>query len=224
MKTRLRSIAAGLLLAGIVSLPAQAAEVFNNGSTPWAGNNPFSNGNIFVAEDFSFASATTVRSLSFNAFTTGATVPITAVNVKFYSDSFGAPGTEFFSASLGTAGSSVTGTYDSYTLQDFFVNTGDVSFAAGTTYWMGLQVDPAQWDMHWTLNSVGTFGGYAMRGDGTGTPGAYSSSGYHHAFGLYDTSYGSTAPVPEPETYAMMLAGLGLLAFVARRRRHLSVA
>ena len=28
-----------------------------------------------------------------------------------------------------------------------------------------------------------------------------------------------TAPVPEPETYAMMLAGLGLLGFVARRRR-----
>jgi len=28
----------------------------------------------------------------------------------------------------------------------------------------------------------------------------------------------STAPVPEPETYAMMLAGLGMLGFVARRR------
>ena len=28
-----------------------------------------------------------------------------------------------------------------------------------------------------------------------------------------------TNPVPEPETYAMMLAGLGLLGFVARRRR-----
>jgi hypothetical protein len=27
------------------------------------------------------------------------------------------------------------------------------------------------------------------------------------------------APVPEPETYAMMLAGLGLLGFVARRRK-----
>ena len=26
------------------------------------------------------------------------------------------------------------------------------------------------------------------------------------------------APVPEPETYAMLLAGLGLLGFVARRR------
>ena len=28
-----------------------------------------------------------------------------------------------------------------------------------------------------------------------------------------------TAPVPEPETYAMLLAGLGLLGVVARRRK-----
>jgi len=27
------------------------------------------------------------------------------------------------------------------------------------------------------------------------------------------------APVPEPQTYAMMLAGLGLMGFVARRRK-----
>jgi hypothetical protein len=26
-------------------------------------------------------------------------------------------------------------------------------------------------------------------------------------------------PVPEPETYAMMLAGLGMMGFIARRRR-----
>jgi len=35
-------------------------------------------------------------------------------------------------------------------------------------------------------------------------------------------SYGSfhvTSPVPEPETYAMLLAGLGLMGFVARRRK-----
>ena len=31
--------------------------------------------------------------------------------------------------------------------------------------------------------------------------------------------YIPTTPIPEPETYAMMLAGLGLLGFVARRRR-----
>lgn len=33
-----------------------------------------------------------------------------------------------------------------------------------------------------------------------------------------------TAPIPEPETYAMMLAGLGLLGFVARRRKQKAVA
>jgi hypothetical protein len=31
--------------------------------------------------------------------------------------------------------------------------------------------------------------------------------------------YSTTAPVPEPETYAMLLAGLGVVGFVARRRR-----
>jgi PEP-CTERM motif len=36
----------------------------------------------------------------------------------------------------------------------------------------------------------------------------------------YDVSLAPiTAPVPEPETYALMLAGLGMVAWVARRRR-----
>ncbi len=30
---------------------------------------------------------------------------------------------------------------------------------------------------------------------------------------------GSAAPVPEPETYAIMMAGLGLLGFLARRKK-----
>ena len=34
-----------------------------------------------------------------------------------------------------------------------------------------------------------------------------------------NVAVGATPAIPEPETYAMMLAGLGLLGFVARRRR-----
>ena len=33
------------------------------------------------------------------------------------------------------------------------------------------------------------------------------------------TAHDSPAPVPEPETYAMMLAGLGMLGFAAKRRK-----
>lgn len=32
--------------------------------------------------------------------------------------------------------------------------------------------------------------------------------------------YTNTSPVPEPETYGLMLSGLGLIGFIARRRKH----
>ncbi len=54
--------------------------------------------------------------------------------------------------------------------------------------------------------------------------GAYSNTAYS-VFGYTSGSYQDvigftpTSPVPEPETYAMLLAGLGLMGFVARRRK-----
>jgi hypothetical protein len=51
----------------------------------------------------------------------------------------------------------------------------------------------------------------------TGTSEAgYGLSG---SMGGYPVSQTITAAVPEPETYAMMMAGLGLVGFMARRRR-----
>lgn len=60
---------------------------------------------------------------------------------------------------------------------------------------------------HWTdIGNVRVMNLWDTR---TGTPGNYTFSG-HHQDQLY--------MIPEPETYAMLLAGLGLMGFVARRR------
>jgi hypothetical protein len=52
----------------------------------------------------------------------------------------------------------------------------------------------------------------------TGTTGAYESD--NHTVGYYNSITGTPiGPVPEPETYALMLAGLGALGIFARRRK-----
>jgi hypothetical protein len=46
--------------------------------------------------------------------------------------------------------------------------------------------------------------------------------GSYNMTGTNDFSFGGTvsaAPIPEPETYAMLLVGLGMLGFAARRRK-----
>lgn len=63
-----------------------------------------------------------------------------------------------------------------------------------------------------------------------GGPGALQSDGDNEINGVLGfrsyadlvttTSTPVSSPVPEPETYAMLLAGLGLLGFTARRRKH----
>lgn len=45
------------------------------------------------------------------------------------------------------------------------------------------------------------------------------NSSSDHGFALFRSANAIMAPVPEPETYAMLLAGLGLMGAVARRRR-----
>ena len=86
--------------------------------------------------------------------------------------------------------------------------------------------------LFWTQSSVtapgtNTFTGTSTYTGGTGLfAGAYGTTTFSGTFDSTTQTQSWTsntqlfvpAPVPEPETYAMMLAGLGLLGFRARRR------
>lgn len=58
-----------------------------------------------------------------------------------------------------------------------------------------------------SISGLGSFAGLTFRDNNDGA-----------GLRFQNFSYNSVAPVPEPETYAMLLVGLGLLGFMARRR------
>ena len=75
-------------------------------------------------------------------------------------------------------------------------------------------------------NGSVNYGSFA--GNGTGYTFNLPAAGNYHiditgvATGIHGGTYGvalSAAPVPEPETYAMLLAGLGVMGAIARRRK-----
>lgn len=80
------------------------------------------------------------------------------------------------------------------------------------SYWSGTPHAPAPDSGAWVFFT--TFG-YTN---------VFHQDNEFHAWAVRDGDITAVAaPVPEPETYAMMLAGLGLIGFVARRRRQVSV-
>jgi hypothetical protein len=88
-----------------------------------------------------------------------------------------------------------------------------VTGSGATNYSADIVVNttsPTNYVFNWTgLTSVN----FSSSG---GTPAGYSGSGAHFAM---DNMTINVAAVPEPETYALLLAGLGIIGATARRRK-----
>ena len=101
---------------------------------------------------------------------------------------------------------------------DYFIEGGS----------FGLYSDADGDGMGGTLISQTTFGGdsTSLSADGIAAGSYYwavAGNASGDLGGIYNFTT-NTAPIPEPETYALMLAGLGLLGFVGKRRLRQSSA
>ena len=88
-------------------------------------------------------------------------------------------------------------------LPGVFVGSGAFAFGISTTHLYA----PGTYEAVMSFDAVGSFP------SGSGFMAPQIPTGFHQQQAF------SITVVPEPETYALMLAGLGLLGFVARRRK-----
>ncbi|MCX5807738.1 MAG: VPLPA-CTERM sorting domain-containing protein [Proteobacteria bacterium] len=195
-----------ILLAGNL---LHAAIIYEQYGGPVGGNNPFCYNNLFVAQDFTVASDSNLTKLTFNAFTTAETVPLTDIYAKIYSNNNGVPGSLIYDNHItGSFTGVATGTFEYYTLRDYEITLPSQNLTTGT-YWLALKVAPAQWDMHWSIPTNDTIGYVSKSNYYGGT--IWDDYGTEHSFRLES----SAVPLPS----ALLLFAPGLAGLAALRRR-----
>ncbi|MEI7464912.1 MAG: FxDxF family PEP-CTERM protein [Burkholderiales bacterium] len=93
---------------------------------------------------------------------------------------------------------------------NFTLTLDQVTFTSGTVGALTGDLDATASGFHF-MNVAS--GNYIVKASGT-----LNGLGQYPGFALVGANY-SVTPVPEPETYALMLAGLGIIGFVASRRK-----
>lgn len=195
---KLNNVVACIALAIGLVTTAHATVVYESGTDGAfvSGNNPFTY--QIVTQKFSLTANSNIDSLTYNAFTTNSTVPVTNVLVNFYASNGTTPGALLFSGNFGVANSVVIGGNGSYDFTDYTVNLPGVSLLAGD-YFLGLLVSPQQWDQHWSIINWNHSN--------------YGSDGFDHYFRLE-----SGSDVPEPVSIALLGAALIGMTYLRQRQ------
>lgn len=105
----------------------------------------------------------------------------------------------------------------SYTIDSFVVQADD-NDTYRLEYWNG-----AAWQLAWDIPTQPSFG-LVQRSSGLLAPITtnqlrFTATGGDNYYAVSEIQAFGVAAIPEPETYALMLAGLGLVGFMAKRRR-----
>lgn len=105
----------------------------------------------------------------------------------------------------------------SYSIDSFIVQADD-NDSYRLEYW-----DGATWQLAWDIPTQPSFG-LVKRSSGLLAPITtdqlrFTATGGDNYYAVSEIQAFGVPAIPEPETYALMLAGLGVVGFVARRRR-----
>jgi len=199
---------AALLAAAAHAVPAQAVQLSDNLSTRTGGSENASATQwlaaSFIADDASGLTATLAMSDS-----TDAVLSL----YGSYEDALGGTSDLIPDTALATFGR-IASDANSATFE-----LGGLSLTSGSTYWLVLS-STGSTDWSWSLESTGS---------GTGFTGGWSIGEVDSEFGetvwytqssLYPLQFSvaSIPAVPEPSSAAMLLAGLGMVTLLARRR------
>jgi PEP-CTERM motif len=92
-------------------------------------------------------------------------------------------------------------------------NTGPFSDMQAYGYWFSRDYAVDPWSGQANTSEAWRYSFHAGRQDNL------AQGALLHAWAVHDGDVGVIAAVPEPQTYALMLAGLAATAFVSRRRR-----
>lgn len=100
-------------------------------------------------------------------------------------------------------------------------NWGNVQFNSLSISGLSVTSNGTGSGLTWTSTGPIAAGTYSLTFSGSGAKPDDGRSWSSSNSLRYDLAYTAVAvsPVPEPETYALMLAGLGLVAWVSRRRK-----
>lgn len=149
--------------------------------------------------------------------------PSTAAASTLTDGSFFEENTRWDSGSVWWNGYDNPGNYAEINLGGLFtINSFVVQADDNDSYRIEYRVGSGSWQNAWDVPAVYTYGlvtratalsailADSLRFTATNGDGYYSVSEIQ--------AFGVSAPVPEPETYAMLLVGLGLIGFMARCR------